>query len=799
MDVIGKIKSENFNIDIVDPDLCIVKITVFGELSLASLLAIENYFSKVISNEKNYYVIIDLRAFISIAFKAKQYIFGKDFFPEKGIEIIVFGLNPAYSANLHLLFHSDSNINVFEFENEFQALTKANELSSKAKMDSLAIGPSSFTGIIKKNIKIKGKDYVMVHDKSWNYQHPIKTYYYRIDLVDANIFISRPAGYIELENSLSANVLFDKVAYKLIGSEAHYYRIQDYTEVMSSSLSARRDFTNYIINNIDRIDLMVFYGLNSFMKAIVKFGKLIHPKFYKVKIADSFEDAMAIVLNHKYGKDFFEESLDVDESQSGDVGVMEELEFLRKENHELKAASVYGKRKLLEAIGGVLWSDDFEMENALDSPTNDYLDVYNALKVLKQDIKEINQKREDSTNQLLRQTQRLTKEVKDSKVLAYQNNKQKKDYYNMFNFEIHSPFQSILSNVELLSKINKKEEHKEIISQIMESSLLINKRLKKHFEVGNHNFEKNDNSTTVFNVDKTIQLVMNAHLEHAISKGLSLVFEKDEKVPVYLIGDEDKLRLIIEQFVDNAICFTDHGNVIIRTKLIEDYETSAKISIEIEDTGIGMTQDEFDKLRSGDSIHEKEEINAFQNQGVGLILLKQLADVINGEIGMKSANGKGSIFSVQVKFNKGVFSREMNLKPRTSVKNHLSIKLKEKRLLFILEDSSLKSVYLSQFDQIGIQVKFANNETHASSLLKSSKFDFILIGAPIQQSIGHRLLNLVLENLTLQKEENAKIVFVMSTPDIEYRDEILNNGCHAIINKPYQIIELKKLLESLIA
>ncbi|NPD46870.1 MULTISPECIES: ATP-binding protein [unclassified Lentimicrobium] len=796
MNSANQINSKKNNLEIVELDLHLIKITIKGDLSLVSLLEIEKYFSKEKENKQTIYVILDLNEFISIEFKAKQYVFENNFFPHKGFEILVYGLKIGYSANLHLLFHNDSNITVFEFDTEDQALIKAKELSSLEKMNTLAIGPSSFTGIIKDNIKIIDKSFIMIHDKSWNYQHPSNSYYYKIDLLDANIFISRPVGYIEEENSLSANVLFDKVVYKLLGTKAHYYRIQDYTEVLSSSLSARRDFTNYIINNINRIDLMVFYGLNSFMKAIVKFGKLIHPKFYKVKIADSFEEAVKLVLNHKYGQTYFKENAEIEGNKKENGDVFNELLALRKENEKLKIASDVEKRKILEAIGGVLWSDDYEMENVLDNPSSDYKDIYNALKVLKQDINEINQKREKSTKQLLNQTQILTKEVKDCKEFIYRSKNSKKEYFDMFNFEIRSPLQSILSNVELLSRKDKTKENKEVISQLMESSILINKRLKRHFVLGDYPYDIKEYSSTVFNVDKTIQLIVNANLENSISKGLNLIIEKDEMVPKYLIGDEDKLQLIIEQFVTNAIYFTNQGNIIIRTKLIEDYETSVKISFEVEDSGVGMTQEMPNQIRFGEDLNDFYTLNS---QGVGFAILKQLAGIINGEIGVKSVVNEGSMFFIQVKFNKGVFSKEMNLKPRTLVKNLFSKKLSDKKLLFILEDFSLKSVYLSQFDEIGIQAKFANNRTHASALLKTGKLDFILVEAPIKQSDVFNLLHLIQENLKLQLEASTKVVFIMSSPDIKYRNQILSDGCDAIINKPYQIFELKTLLESLIA
>lgn len=794
----SQVKTQESNLNIVQLDSFSVRITISGELTLPNLIEIENYFKDKKEIDQNNYVILDLTTFSSIAFNAKQYVHENRFFPEKGFEIFVFGLKKDLYANMHLLFHNDTNIHVYEFENEKQAKLKAKELYNRVKMEALAIGPSSFTGIVKKNIEIKDKEFVLIHDKSWNYKTSNDTYFYKIDLLDVDIFISRPSGYIEFENSLKANVLFDKVVYKVLGADRSYYRIQDYSGVISTSLSARRDFTNYIINNINRIELMVFYGLNSFMKAIVKFGKLIHPTFYKVRIADSFEEAIALVMKHKYGEDYFSKSIERENEQISNGDILSELKALKKENEALKASHYLEKKKLLEAIGGVLWSDDSELQNILNNSDYAYNDLFNALKVLKQDLNEINQKKAESTKQLLHQTQVLTKEIKAYKEFAYQSGLRKKEYVDAFNFEIRSPFQSILSNIELLSKIDKTPEYKEIISQLNESILLINKRLKNHFEVGSHSYLMSGSSSTVFNIDKTIQLVLKANLKSASSKGVDLIYEKDAKVPSYLIGDEDKLRLIVEQFITNAVYYTSQGEIVIRTKLLADFETSAEILVEVEDSGIGMTEEEFNRCFTNDNSQDRTETYIYQNQAVGLTILSQLAEVINGEIGMKSKEPQGSIFSIRIQLNKGVFSKEMNLKQKNKIKYLSSTKLKDKSALFVIADPTLESVYMSQFNQIGIQVKMANNESHTLSLLKSGRFDMVFIESSADENRGIRLLDLVLETLDFQIEISTKIIFIMSSPDSDFRDRIMSKGCSATIYKPYQIIELKKLLESIV-
>lgn len=306
MNTISQIFPSQKTVNLFELERYVYKVRFPNVLSILFLKELKELILNISIGRQIKYVIIDLSEFNTIDVIARNWLNENHILPSSGFSIIIFGLKPDSKPLIKILFKQVYMVDLIKVLNENQARKKARELMSQTRMSKLAIGPSSFTGITKNMININDKEFLVVHDKGWNYKNADSSYYYSIDLTDSNIFISKPSGYIAYEDSLEANVLFDKVVFKMIGHEEHYYRIHDYTDVLSINFAARRAFTNYIMNSIDRIDLMVFFGLNPFMKAMVKFGKLIHPKLYKVKIAETMDEAISLTLTHKYGHDFFQ-------------------------------------------------------------------------------------------------------------------------------------------------------------------------------------------------------------------------------------------------------------------------------------------------------------------------------------------------------------------------------------------------------------------------------------------------------------------------------------------------------------
>jgi signal transduction histidine kinase len=130
----------------------------------------------------------------------------------------------------------------------------------------------------------------------------------------------------------------------------------------------------------------------------------------------------------------------------------------------------------------------------------------------------------------------------------------------------------------------------------------------------------------------------------AESKGIELRTEISPGVPRHSMGDEGRVRQILNNLVGNAVKFTDKGHVKVLVEAVATSATSARIRISVEDTGIGVPRQAqariFEKFMQADASTSRR----FGGTGLGLAISKKLVELMGGEIGLSSTPGTGSTF-----------------------------------------------------------------------------------------------------------------------------------------------------------
>jgi len=132
--------------------------------------------------------------------------------------------------------------------------------------------------------------------------------------------------------------------------------------------------------------------------------------------------------------------------------------------------------------------------------------------------------------------------------------------------------------------------------------------------------------------------------DRAQSKGQELVCDIQPSLPSRLRGDPGRLRQVLSNLADNAVKFTDGGEVLIRVRASEKSETTAQLHFEVRDTGIGISQEACNRLFQAFSQADGSTTRKYGGTGLGLAISKQLTEMMDGKIGVESQPGKGSTF-----------------------------------------------------------------------------------------------------------------------------------------------------------
>ncbi|THJ17609.1 MAG: response regulator [Nitrospira sp. CG24B] len=222
--------------------------------------------------------------------------------------------------------------------------------------------------------------------------------------------------------------------------------------------------------------------------------------------------------------------------------------------------------------------------------------------------------------------------------------------------ELRTPMNGVIGMTSLLmetSLTSEQQSYAETIRQCGEALLqLINDVLEcSKIEAGKLELERLD-----FNLRTTVEQVLAQFAERAETKGLELTGLVHAAVPTGLKGDPGRLRQILTNLVANAVKFTDKGEVTLQAYLEEDLLDTTVIRFEVTDSGIGINPNTQDKLFRPFVQADSSTTRKYGGTGLGLSISKQLVELMGGQIGVRSTEGKGSTFWCTARLQKQVDS-----------------------------------------------------------------------------------------------------------------------------------------------
>ena len=410
---------------------------------------------------------------------------------------------------------------------------------------------------------------------------------------------------------------------------------------------------------------------------------------------------------------------------------------------------------------------------------------------LKQEIDKLADENSTLKAQLdkLKDIEALEKEADEIRAQADKANRIKSDFLSMMSHEIRTPMNGVVGMTSLLMDTKLTPEQHNYLETLRVSADNLMGIINDILDFSKIESDKLTLDESSFELRRCIEESLDVYAQKAIDKGVDLLYMLQPDVPPYLVGDMKRLRQVIGNLVNNAIKFTDEGEIFISAEKGVETKEYCELLISVKDSGIGVPKDKLSQIFEAFTQGETFATRRYGGTGLGLAIARHVVGLMGGRMWAESSPGKGSTFYFTVKL-------KIAETPTTKLYIRGQIpELKNNRVLVVDSDSTTRQIFSVQFDSWGMKAYNASSAKEALRIIETedSYFDLGIIDMQLPEMSGVDLAKAIRE---IPFKGDIPFVLVSSVGKVS---NLPQNLFDAQLTKPVKLAELFDLVLSVIA
>ena len=414
--------------------------------------------------------------------------------------------------------------------------------------------------------------------------------------------------------------------------------------------------------------------------------------------------------------------------------------------------------------------------------------------------------RQSVENQVLERTQELTEKLR----CAEKSERSKGLFLAQLSHEIRTPLNGVLGMLHLLEQSSLNDEQRDWAQTLRSSSNTLLNVLNDSLDYSKIEAGKMRMAVDEFDLRQVFQRVGKLFTPRAADKKLALEVQFGSLLPERVKGDADRLAQVVSNLVSNAIQFTQSGRVRVAVLLTSRDVSLVGIRIEVEDTGIGMDSETQARLFQAYFQADNSAQRRFSGgTGLGLVISRQLVQLMGGQISVRSRPGEGTQIAVDLVFpvvdpQSGSPGGPVPAPPKP---------FRALRLLVVDDDPTSQKFIRILLARAGHQVQTLDTaEAMLSDWIFGTRFDAVLLDLHLPRMSGLELAVRLREleaasvvtaasarSGTVRAGTRTHLIALTASALEEDRRQALQSGFDVFLTKPLRVVELEGVLERLAA